>query len=259
MTTAVRPPPLIAPPVTAPPVTSASTRVPTRWLRRTALVAGALYLLTFLSSIPAVLLLDPVLHHVDYIVGTGADNRVVFGCLLDVVNALAAVGTAVALYPVVRRQSQALALGFVTSRLLEGAVVLIGVVSLLAVVSLRQPGATGAEADSLVIAGRSLVAVRDWTFLLGPGVMPAFNALLLGTLLYRSRLVPRVIPTIGLIGAPLLLTSDLCTLFGVFGQTSGAAFVLALPIAVWELSLGVRLVVKGFRPCPVTDRMVRSC
>lgn len=195
-----------------------------------------------------------MLHNPDYIVGGGADTRVVFGCLLDMVNAFAGVGTAVALFPVVRLQSEALALGFAASRVLEAAVIMIGVVCLLSVVTLRNAGATGVEADSLVVAGRSLVAVRNWTFLLGPGVLPAVNALLLGTLMYRSRLVPRVIPTVGLIGAPLLLASGITTLFGGFDQTSTAASLLALPIAVWEFSLAVWLLGKGFRPSPVTGR-----
>jgi hypothetical protein len=131
------------------------------------------------------------------------------GLLLDLVNALACIGTAVALYPVLRRQQEAVALGVVTSRMFEAAIILIGVVSLLAVVTLRRDlaGAPGTDPASLVTAGRALVAVRDWTFLLGPSLMPGINALLLGWLLYRSGLVPRVIPVLGLIGAPLLIAS----------------------------------------------------
>lgn len=231
---------------------TATQRVPMDSTRRTALVAGAFYLITFAASIPAVVLLGPVLGNPDYIVSAGADTQVLWGCLLDVVNALAGIGTAVALFPVVKRQNEALALGFVTSRMLEAAVIMIGVVSLLAVVTLRQD-VTGADAASLVTAGKSLVAVRDWTLLLGPGLMPALSALLLGSLMYRSRLVPRVIPTIGLIGAPLLLASDIATLFGVFGQFSSPALFLALPVAAWELSLGVWMVVKGFKPSPITS------
>src|SRR3954462_172672 len=144
-------------------------------LRKTALVAGVCYLITFVASIPAVFLLDPVLNDPDYIVGPGADTQVLVGGLLDLVNALACIGTAVALFPVVRRQNEAVALGFVTSRVYEAAVIMIGVVSLLAVVTLRRDGAEGADADTLVTVGRGLVAVRDWTFLLGPGLAPGLN------------------------------------------------------------------------------------
>ena len=131
-----------------------------------------------------------------------------WGCLLDTVNALTAIGSAVAVYSVVKRQNGSMALGFVTSRLVEAAVVMIGVVSLLAVVTMRQDFAgSGADAASLTVTANALVDVRDWTFLFGPGLMPVFNAVLFGTLLYRSRLVPRIIPTVGLIGAPLLFAA----------------------------------------------------
>jgi len=231
--------------------TTASKRVPMGSTRRTALLGGAFYLITFASSIPAVFLLSPVLNDPNYIVSSGADTQVTWGAFLDLVNALAAIGTAVALFPVVKRQSEALALGFVTTRMFEAAVIVIGVVSLLTVVTLRQPGATGAEADSLVLAGQSLVAVRDWTFLLGPNIMAGLNALLLGTLMYKSGLVPRVIPALGLIGAPLLLAVTIATIFGLTEHGS-AWWVVAAPIFVWELSLGIYLVVKGFKPCPIT-------
>ncbi len=199
-------------------------------------------------------MLDPVLSDPNYIVGPGADTRVLFGGLLDIVNALACIGTAIVLFPVVERQNETLALGFVTSRLLEAAIIFIGVVSLFAVVTLRQDsaGAAGADADSLVTVGASLVAVYGWTFLFGPNVMAAVNALLLGSLLYRSGLVPRAIPLVGLIGGPLLLASVTGIVFGTHDLDSGLHVIAAAPILCWELSLGVWLVVKGFRPSPVT-------
>ena len=215
--------------------------------RRTAFFGGLFYLITFAASIPAVFLLDPVLNDPGYILGPGADTQVVWGCVLDVVNALAAIATAVVLFPVVKRQSESLALGFVTSRMVEAAVILIGVVSLLTVVTLRQPGATGAEADSLLTTGHALVAARDWTFLLGPNVMAGVNALLLGTLMYRSGLVPRAIPAMGLVGAPLLLAVTIASIFGLTEHGSGW-WLVAAPIFFWELSLGLYLVIKGFRP-----------
>ena len=228
-------------------------------LRRTAFLGGALYLITFLASIPAIFVLDPVLSDPNYVVGPGADTRVLFGGLLDFVNALACIGTAVVLFPVVRRQNETLALGFVTSRLLEAAIICIGVVSLFAVVTLRQDlaGAPGTDEAALVTVGAALVAVRDWTFLLGPGVMAAINALLLGTLIYRSGLVPRAIPLMGLIGAPLLLSAQLGIVFGVNDEVSLWSAVALAPIFLWELSLGVWLVVKGFRPSPITAGNVR--
>ena len=222
-------------------------------LRKTALVAGALYLITFATSIPALALYGSV-HDPNYVVGPGPDTPVLFGGFLEMICALACIGTAVALFPVVRRQNEAVALGFVGVRVLEAAIIVVGVVSLLSVVTLRQ---AGAGADALV-TGQALVAFHDWTFLLGPGVLPAVNALLLGSLLYQSRLVPRIIPLMGLIGAPLLLASATATLFGLWGQLSALSAIFTIPIFLWELSLGVWLVVKGFNPSPITAGMIAA-
>lgn len=216
--------------------------------RRTALVAGILYLITFISSIPAALLLDPVLSDPNYIIGPGTDGQIRFASALDMVNALACIGTAVVLFPVLRRRHEAFALGFVTTRVLEAAIIVVGVVSLLAVVTIRQDGATGTDAAALVAVGSGLVAVRDWTFVLGPSLMPAFNAALLGYVLYRSRLVPRLIPVVGLIGAPLLLASTIGTLLGVKEQVSVWTGIATLPIFLWELGVGLWLTFKGFNP-----------
>ena len=224
-------------------------RTPTA-LRRTAFLGGALYVLTFLSSIPAVALIGPVLNDPRYVLGPGADTQVLWGAVLDIVNPIAAVGTAVVLYPVVRRQNQALALGFVASRLLEAATLMVGVLSVLAVVTLRQDLGTTGDA-SLVTVAAGLVAVRDWAFLIGTSAAVA-NALLLGTLMYRSGLVPRVIPLMGLVGAPLLLLGNGLTMFGLSDQLSALTVVTLPGIFFWELSLGIYLMVKGFRPSPVT-------
>lgn len=237
---------LTAPTVTVPAV----RRDPTRNHAR---AAGIFYLLTFVSSIPALLLISPILNDASYVTSTGSDTRVLWGCLLDCVNGLTAVGSAVAVYSVVKRQNGAMALGFVTSRLVEAAVVMIGVVSLLAVVTMRQDFAgSGADPASLTVTANALVDVRNWTFLFGPGLMPALNAVLFGTLLYRSRLVPRLIPTVGLVGAPLLFAAFLACLFGAISQVSATSFFLTLPIAAWELSIGLWMTFKGFRPEAVT-------
>jgi len=231
---------------TAPATAPVVRRDPTRGHAR---AAGIFYLLTFLSSIPALILIGPILNDAGYVTSAGHDTRVLWGCLLDAVNGFTAVGSAVAVYAVVKRVNGSLALGFVASRLLEAAVVLIGVVSLLAVVTMRQDFAgSGADAASLTVTANALVDVRNWTFLFGPGLMPVFNAVLFGTLLYRSRLVPRIIPTVGLIGAPLLFAAFVGVVFGGFDQVSTTAFFLTLPVAAWELSVGLWMTFKGFRP-----------
>lgn len=224
-------------------------------MRKTALIAGGLYLVTFITSIPALALKAPVRDNVDFILGAGSSTGVVWASFLEVVLALACIGTAVALFPVAKRHSEAAAVGFVAARVLEAVIIVIGVVSLFSVVTLRQDlaGAAGTDAASLVTTGRSLVALHDWTFLLGPGLIPGVNALFLGYVMYRSRLVPRVIPLMGLIGAPMLLASATATMFGIYDQVSTWSAVATLPVGLWELSLGVWLVVKGFTPSSITD------
>ncbi|HWH99235.1 MAG TPA: DUF4386 domain-containing protein [Propionibacteriaceae bacterium] len=233
--------------------TTHTKRVPMNSLRKTALVAGVLYVITFIS-IPTLFLYGPVLSDPNYIAGAGPDTPIITGGILEVIVALAGVGTAVVLYPVVKRQNQAAALGFVGSRTLEGAAIVAGVVALMSIVTLRQAGA-GAGA---LVTGQALVANYNWFFLLGQSLMPALNALLLGSLLYRSRLVPRILPLVGLIGAPLLLASDIAVLFGLWDRISAPSGILALPIAAWEFSLGVYLIVKGFKPSPITAGMTAT-
>ena len=235
--------------------TTAPKRAPADALRKTAFVAGAFYLITFIASIPAAFfLLAPVLDNPDYVVGSGADTSVLLGGFLYVITALACIGTAVALFPVVKRQNEAVALGFVTYRVLEAAIIVGGVVILLSVVTLRQ---AGAGADALV-TGQALVAMYDWAFLIGQAFLPAVNALLLGYLLYRSGLVPRVIPMLGLIGGPLLFASTTATMFDINDEFSVWSGIAVAPIFVWELWLGVWLVVKGFKPSPITAGMVAA-
>ena len=225
--------------------TTATKRAPMTSLRKTALVAGALYLLTFVS-IPTLFFYTEV-KNPNFIVGPGPDTGAIVGCILELIVALACIGTAVTLFPVVKRQNEGIALGFVGTRVLEAGTIFAGVACLLSVVTLRQ---TGAGADALV-TGQTLIILYNRTFLIGQGFIPAVNALLLGSLLYQARLVPRILPLIGFVGALLLVASDIGTLFGLWGQFSGVAALAALPIAVWEFSLGVWLVVKGFKPSPI--------
>ncbi len=221
-------------------------------VRKTALAAGVLYLISFVS-IPTLALYSGV-KDPNYLLGSGPDTPALVGGLLEVIVALAGVGTAVILYPVVKRQHHGIALGFVGTRTLEGAGLIAGVVALMTVVSLRQAGVGAAG----LVTAHALTSMYGWAFLFSGSLMPALNAMLLGSLLYRSRLVPRALPTIGLIGAPLLLASVIGVLFGAFSAVSAPALLLAIPIAVWEFSLGVYLVAKGFRPSPLTVGMTTA-
>ena len=240
------------------PAPKASKGIPMTSLRKTALVAGIFYLITFIS-IPTLAIYGPVKNHRDFILGSGSTHGVLLGCLLEVIVALAGVGTAVTLYPVVKRQNEGVALGFVAARVLEGGLIFTGVLSLLSLLTLRQDlgGAGGAHA-ALVTTGASHVATYNWTFLFGQTLMPAINALLLGSLMYKSRLVPRIIPVMGLIGAPILIASVIAAMFRIDQPITVLAAIGTLPVAAWEFSLGVWLVVKGFRPSPITAGMATA-
>ena len=232
--------------------TPATTRPPVDRMRRTSLAAGILYLLTFVS-VPTLALFQPVRERADFILGGGSDSGVLWGALSEVVVALAGIGTAVVLYPVAKRVSQTAAIGFVSARVLEGALILVGVASVLTVLTLRHDvaGTPGADEASLLTTGHALAATYDGAFLLSQSLMPAFNALCLGFVMYRSGLVPRILPLLGLIGVPLLLASDLAVFFGAYDRMAPVAALAALPIAAWEFSLGVYLTVKGFKPTAV--------
>ena len=205
--------------------------------RKTAFIAGALFLITFLTSIPAALLLyTPVLDHTNYILGAGADTRVAWGALLEILLIVANVGSAVVLFPILKRQNEGLALGYVTARIIESTFIAIGIVSLLAIVTLRQDVGGAGGAGSLVPVGRSLVAIHDWTFLLGPGwIVGVGNGLILGYLMYRSGLVPRGMAMLGLIGGPLIIVSGTAVLFNVIEPGSAPQFIATIP----EFALGV--------------------
>jgi hypothetical protein len=221
--------------------------------RKIALAAGIAYLVTFAASIPQLALFaDLIDDPARYISTPGSDLAVRWGSWLEFMTAVSGIATAVFLYPVTRRVSRTAAIGFVTTRVLEAATIIAGTMCVMAVVSLKAhyAGATGAEADALRVTGEALVATRQWSFLFGPGILPALNALFLGYAVYRGRLVPRLIPTIGLVGSPLLFASATVTLLGGWGQVSTAAALLALPIAAWEFSLGVYLTFKGFKNVP---------
>jgi len=219
-------------------------------LRKTSLVAGLFYLLTFVS-IPAPFLLYAGVRAPNFIIGPGPDTPVFVGAILEIIVALAGIGTAAALYPVIKRQGQARALGLVASRTLEGTLIIAGIVTLLTIVTLRQAGVGAAG----LVAGQALTVQYTWMFHLSQSLIPIINAVLLGSLLYQSRLVPRALPVIGFIGATLLLAVWFAVLFGLIGSASAPAGIAGLTIAAWEFSLGVYLTFWGFKPSPITADM----
>jgi hypothetical protein len=214
-------------------------------------ITGVLFILTFITSIAGLLLYDPVLNHTDFITGAGSETRVELGALCEVFLAITNIGTAVALFPILKRQNEALSLGFVASRIVESTIIVVGLISLLAVVTLRDDlaGAAGTDAATLTTVGRSLVALHDWTFLMGPGFCVGIgNGLILGYLMYRSGLMPRRLTLFGLIGGPVIFASSIAVLFGAYEQSDAVHFIFSIPEIIWELSLAIYLTAKGFKP-----------
>lgn len=220
-------------------------------IRRAAFVAGLLYLITFIGAILAAILLPPVLSGANFITGPGADAPLGLAAVLEMVNVLACIGTAVAVFSVVKRQHESLAIGFVATRIFEAAVITIGVVSILSVATLRQTAAPGGDVTSIIPMAQALVAVRDWSIVIGPG-MASFNALMFATLLYRARLVPRSIPALGLIGAPVFIAYVIGTMLGVTGPGTIFQVIAVAPFFIWELAVGLWMTFKGFdRSSPI--------
>src|SRR4051812_45111115 len=214
--------------------------------QKRARVFGVLYLITFITSIPALLLYQPVLDDpVGYIAGAGQNNQILFAALLELLLIIANIGTAVVIFPIVKRQSEELALGYVAARLFECTFILVGIVAVLGIVTLQQEVA-GAVEGSIAY---TLAAIKDWTFWLGPGWVVGWgNGLILGYLMYRSGLVPRKMAMLGLVGGPLNILSGTLVMFGVADPGGTLQGLATIPEALWELSLGIYCTVWGFRP-----------
>jgi hypothetical protein len=210
-------------------------------------LTGALFLVTFATSIPAlVVCYAPALNDPNFILGGGFDTGVSMGALLELILIVANIGTALTLYPVLRKHSEVLSLGYVAARLTECGFIAIGIIALLALNTLRlQAGNT--DPAMLVVTGEALVAIHDWTFRIGPGVIVGIgNGLILGYLMWKTRLMPRSMSILGLIGGPLILAVGVAVLFGWIEAGSTSQAIATIPEFLWELSLGVWLLVKGF-------------
>jgi len=228
--------------------------------RKIAIAAGVLYLITHITSIGAVVLYDPILNNASYIIGSGSDTQVVLGAFFDIILALAIVGTAVVLFPVVKRWNEGGALGDVGLRTLEAGIIAIGVVPLLVVVTLRQvvPGTAGTDPATLVATGNTLVAFYKWTFLLGPGLVCGANTVLMAYLMYRSRLVPRFIPVLGLVGGPLIFAYNAVKMFGINEQMPTWTAIAVIPVFAWEVTLAVWLITRGFKSSGIASESTQT-
>ena len=230
--------------------TANTTRASMSTTRKLALGAGLFYLATFVFSIPTLKMTDSFINNPNFIHGAGSGAGVQWAALFDMLTGLTGIGTAVMVYPVIKRYGRTNAIGFVASRTLEAAILAVSAISLLTMYTLRHD-LGGTATAGLGVTAAALVAVHKWTFLFGPGVMASVNALCFATVLRRTGLVPRVIPTIGVIGAPLLAMSSIITILGGWSQTSSIAMLCTLPIATWELSVGLYMTFKGFKAATV--------
>jgi hypothetical protein len=217
--------------------------------RRISFTFGVLFLITFATSIPALALLQPVLDDpVGYVANGGSDNRIVFGAFLELLLIIANIGTAVVLYPVVKRQNHSLALGYVAARIIECTFILVGILAVLSIVTLSQENAGGEEGA----IAYTLAALKDWTFILGPGFVVGWgNGLILGYLMYRSALVPQRLAMFGLVGGPLIILSGTLVMFGVFDAGGTGQALATIPEFIWELGLGIYATVWGFKSSPI--------
>jgi len=242
------------------PDTKRSQRAPMDPLRRTAYVVGVLFVITYITSIAAKFALyPPFLDNPDYLVGAGEDTRVLWGAFAEMILIIANIGTAVALYPVLKRRFPALSLGFVTARVMESVFIAVGILCVVTLVTMRQDfsGAVGDENTALAITSHALVTFQEWTFNLGPGfVVGVGNGILLGYMMYKTGLVPRGMAMLGLVAGPLVVLSGTAVILGVIEAGSAAQTLVCMPEFFWELSFGVYLIVKGFKPAPATAAMV---
>jgi hypothetical protein len=224
--------------------------------QRIARIFGLLYLITFVTSIPALLLYQPVLDDpVGYIANGSSDNQILFGAFLELLLIIANIGTAVVVYPILKRQNHILSLGYVTARIVECTFILVGILAVLSIVTLAQQDAGGQEGTTAY----TLAALKDWTFILGPGWVVGWgNGLMLGYLMYRSGLVPRPLTMFGLIGGPLIIIWGTLVLFGVADQGGTLQGLATIPEFIWELGLGFYPLIWGFRRVPIVDEHDRE-
>ncbi|MEO8392234.1 MAG: DUF4386 domain-containing protein [Chloroflexota bacterium] len=222
--------------------------------RRNAIATGVLFLITEVTSIGSFALYGPLFDHSGYITSSGSDTPVLLGVLFEIILAMANIGTAVALFPVVRKWNEGVALGYAALRTLEGCVIAVGVIPVLAVVTLRHlVGTAGSDPVTLATIGNVLIALHNWTILLGPGLVCGVNTVLMAYLMYKSGLVPRIIPLLGLIGGPLVFMVNIGKMFGLYDQIPPLLAILVLPIFAWEVSLAIWLIVKGFKSSATTS------
>ncbi|MDI6033720.1 DUF4386 domain-containing protein [Flavobacterium sp. LB2P84] len=227
-------------------------------IRKNAIIVGVLFILAAVSAIIGLALYQPILNDPDFIIKGAANNtQVIWGAFFELILAFSVIGISYMMYPILKKKNENIAIGYVCFRLLEGTIVVIGIISLLSLVTLNQDFSkvSNQNVSSFLIAGKLLVAVHNWTFLFGPNFALGPSTLMMSYFLYKSKLVPRYISIFGLVGGPLIFTSAVLVMFGVFLQVSVWGAILAIPVFAYEMSLAIWLIVKGFN----STQLANSC
>jgi hypothetical protein len=229
--------------------------------RKSAIIVGVLFIIAAVMAIFGLHLYDPILKGPDYLIkGSEHANQVILGALMELILVVSAVGTATTMFPILRRYNETIALWHVCFRFLEAVVITVGIISVLSLLTLsREFVAAGApDTASFQASGTVLKAIHDWTFLLGPLFMLGINTMMYSYIFYKSKLVPRFIPILGMTGATLVFICALLVMFGVIEQVSTWGAILALPVAANEMILAVWLIVKGFNESALASMSART-
>ncbi|HQW03225.1 MAG TPA: DUF4386 domain-containing protein [Saprospiraceae bacterium] len=222
--------------------------------RSNAIAAGILFIIAAVAAMTGRILYGPILADPDYIIkGTAHEAQVLWGAFFETLTAFAVIGTPIALFPVLRKYNQSLAIATVSFRLLEATMIIVGILSLLTIVTLSHEFTNEINPDttSYLLAGKSLLAFQNWTFAFGPNVALGPSTFMTGYLLYKSKLVPRFISILGMIAGPIISSCGVMIMFGMFTQTSLWGGLLAIPVFVYEMSLAIRLLSRGFNKTEV--------
>jgi hypothetical protein len=217
--------------------------------KKAAKIVGVLFILAAVTAIIGLILYDPILKGPDYLIkGNEHSNKVILGAFMELILVVSAVGTATTMFPFLKKYNETIALWHVCFRFLEAVVITVGIISVLSLLTLSREFVAAGSPDvaAYQVSGTLLKAVHDWTFLLGPNFMLGINTMMYSYILFKSKLVPRFIPILGMTGATLIFICALLVMFGVIEQLSVWGAILALPVFANEMILAVWLIVKGF-------------
>lgn len=229
--------------------------------QKAAKIVGVLFILAAVTAVVGLNLYNPILKGPDYLLnGAKHANQAVLGAVMELVLVVSAIGTATTMFPILRKYNETIALWHVCFRFLEAIIITVGVISVLSLLTLSREFAAGGAPDPVAFQASGIVlkAIHDWTFMLGPLFMLGINTMMYSYIFYKSKLVPRFIPILGMTGATCVFVCALLVMFGVIEQISVLGGILALPVAANEMILAVWLIVKGFNETALLSLSAKS-